>query len=319
MRGGFSFPPVLCFDPRMNNHILPPFITIAWLVITQFLVVPAQTTKQKQAERPNVVRKATNALLASAIKRVEALYPPSALTARANGAVFVELTIDESGGVASARALSGPLLLREAAVDAARGWTFQPTIMQGRAVKVVGTLTFSFNLPEYLVRDRLIEQLRQRVAINPNNTKLHYRLGRAYQDNEEFEKALQSYKHAVDLKPYYGDAAVAIGAVNMRLNRYDDALDAYNDAVLLDLSPETKATAYKAIGVIHFRRDEFKEAVEPFKYAIALAPQDSLYFSLALTYVKLGDKDSAIDQYLLLKEINSILAQQLLKQINEVE
>ncbi len=303
----------------MKDHILRPSITIAWLVITPFLVVPAQTTKQKQAEPPNFVRKANNALLASAINRVEAVYTSAALMARAFGAVFVEVTIDESGSVATARALSGPLLLREAAVDAARGWTFQPTIMQGRAIKVIGTLTFTFNLPEYLVRDRVIERLRQQVAIKPNNPKLHYQLGRAYQDNEEFEKALQSYQHTVDLKPDHGNALVAIGAVNMRLNRYDDALNAYNDAVLLDLTPETKAAAYKAIGVIHFRRDEFQEAVEPFKQAIALAPQDSLYFSLALTYVKLGDKDSAIDQYLLLKEINSILAQQLLKQINEVQ
>lgn len=302
----------------MKCHAVRLSILTAWLVITPF-PVQSQTIKPKQAEPPKILRKANNALVATAINRVDALYPPTALTARATGTVVVEVTIDESGSVASARALSGPVLLREAAVYAARGWTFQPTIMQGRPVKVVGTLTFTFNLPEYLVRDRLIERLRQQVVINPNNTKLHYRLGRAYQDNEEFEKALQSYQHAVDLKPDYGDALVAIGAVNMRLNRYDDALDAYNEAVLRDLARETKAAAYKAIGVIHFRKDEYLEAVEAFKRAIALAPQDSLYFSLALTYVKLGDKDSAVDQYLLLKEINSILAQQLLNQINEVQ
>ena len=302
----------------MKCHALPPSILIAWLLITPFVVL-GQTTKPKQPEPPKIVRKANNALLASAINRVEALYPPTALTARANGTVFVEVTIDESGNVISARPLSGPALLREAAVDAARGWTFQPTIMQGRPVKVIGPLTFTFNLPEYLVRDRQIERLRQQIAINPNNAKLHYQLGRAYQDNEEFEKALQSYQHAVALKPDYGDALVAIGAINMRLNRHDDALNAYNHAALLDLVPGTKAAIYKAIGEIHFRRDEFQEAVEPFKKAITLAPQDSLYFSLALTYVKLGDKDSAIKQYLLLKEINSILAQQLLKQINEVQ
>jgi TonB family protein len=303
----------------MKHHILQSSILIAGLAITPFFIVPAQTTKQKQSDPPNILRKANNALLASATNRVEAVYSQPALMARAVGTVFVEVTIDESGSVTSARALSGPPLLREAAVGAAQGWTFQPTTMQGKPVKVVGTLTFTFNLPEYVLRDRLIERLKQQIATSPNNPKLHYRLGRAYQDNEQFVEALNSYQRAIDLKPDYGDALVATGAINMSLNRYDEALNAYNDAVLLDLTREIKANAFKATGIIHFRREEFQEAVEPFKQAISLAPQDSLYFILALNYLKLGEKDSAMAQYLLLKEINSILAQQLLKQINEIQ
>jgi hypothetical protein len=38
-----------------------------------------------------------------------------------------------------------------------------------------------------------------------------------------------------------------------------------------------------------------------------------------LTYLKLGDKTSAMEQYRLLKEWNSILAERLLKQINEAQ
>src|SRR4030095_7615666 len=57
----------------------------------------------------------------------------------------------------------------------------------------------------------------------------------------------------------------------------------------------------------------------PFKRAIALAPQNPMNLKLGLTYLKLGDKSSALEQYQLLKERNSILAQQLLNRINDAQ
>ena len=279
----------------------------------------SEAPKQGRPEAPRIVRKPNNALQASAINRVEALYPPSAVTARIFGTVLVEVSIDESGNVSSARALSGHPLLKDAAVDAARGWTFKPTIVQGNPVKVVGTLTFNFNLPDYIVRDRTIERLKRQIAINPENPKLYFQIGRAYEENQQDADALKAYSRAVVLDPEYGEAQVALGSLNMKLNHYDEALIANKQAVLLNLTPEVKAAAYRAIALIYFRRDQFQEAVEPFKQAIALAPQGSLYLNLGLTYLKLGDKTSALEQHRLLKERNSILAEQLLDRINEAK
>jgi outer membrane biosynthesis protein TonB len=42
--------------------------------------------------------------------------------------------------------VSGHPLLKEAAVAAARGWKFSPTLLTGTPVKVIGTITFNFNL-----------------------------------------------------------------------------------------------------------------------------------------------------------------------------
>jgi TonB family protein len=275
-----------------------------------------QAGQQKKPEAPRLIRKTNVALQATAINRVEAVIPPAAAEARIFGTVIVEVSIDETGTVTSARALSGHRLLQGAAVDAARGWTFNPAMLQGKPVKVLGTLAFNFTPPEYVLRDRLIEALKQQIKTNPRNSKLHYRLGRSYEDNEQFADALKEYAIAVDIDPRYGEAHVAIGNLNMKLNQYDAALRAYNQAVLLDLAPEIKAASYRSIALIYFRRDEFHEAVEPFKRAIALAPQGSMYLNLGLTYLKLGDKTSALEQYALLKERNSILAAQLLEQIN---
>jgi protein TonB len=60
--------------------------------------------------------------------------------------VVVEVTVDEAGNVISARPISGHPLLKDAAVAAAKGWKFSPTMLTGVPVKVIGTITFNFNL-----------------------------------------------------------------------------------------------------------------------------------------------------------------------------
>jgi protein TonB len=65
----------------------------------------------------------------------------------ASGTVTVQVTIDESGNVVAAQAVSGHPLLQAAAVAAARQAKFSPTLLSGKPVKVTGVLTYNF-VPE---------------------------------------------------------------------------------------------------------------------------------------------------------------------------
>lgn len=107
---------------------------------------PAVKKEEPKPEPPKVIRKSGGVLQGSATQRIEPSYPPLAKTARVSGSVVVEVTVDESGNVISARAISGHPLLVDAAVNAARRWKFTPTQLSGQAVKVIGTITFNFNL-----------------------------------------------------------------------------------------------------------------------------------------------------------------------------
>jgi TonB family protein len=71
-------------------------------------------------------------------------YPPAAKAVRASGAVNVQVTIDERGNVISASAVSGHPLLQAAAVAAARGAKFTPTLLAGQPVKVTGVIVYNF-------------------------------------------------------------------------------------------------------------------------------------------------------------------------------
>ena len=73
-------------------------------------------------------------------------YSAIAKAARAFGQVSVQVLIDERGKVISARATSGPALLRGASERAAYQTTFSPTLLSGVPVKVSGIINYNFSL-----------------------------------------------------------------------------------------------------------------------------------------------------------------------------
>lgn len=73
-------------------------------------------------------------------------YPEIAKRARSAGTVTVEVVIDETGKVISARAVSGPPLLRDAAVKAATRARFSPTKLSGQPVKITGVVNYNFSM-----------------------------------------------------------------------------------------------------------------------------------------------------------------------------
>jgi len=73
-------------------------------------------------------------------------YPDVAKKIGAQGAVNVQVLIDETGRVISARAISGSPLLKGAAQHAATQARFSPTMLGDQAVKVSGVITYNFVL-----------------------------------------------------------------------------------------------------------------------------------------------------------------------------
>jgi TonB family protein len=95
---------------------------------------------------PMVIRKSGGVLQGSAIKRVAPDYPAEASRLRISGPVVVELTVDEQGKVIRTKVISGPPELRDAAEMAANRWEFAPTYLTKMPTKVIGVITFNFNL-----------------------------------------------------------------------------------------------------------------------------------------------------------------------------
>jgi TonB family protein len=95
---------------------------------------------------PKIIRKSGGVLQGAATRRAVPWYPPLAKAARISGSVVVEVVIDEDGYVVRSAAISGHPLLKDTAAAAAMGWKFMPTKLEGQPVKVIGTITFNFQM-----------------------------------------------------------------------------------------------------------------------------------------------------------------------------
>jgi protein TonB len=74
------------------------------------------------------------------------VYTELAKRARVQGSVSVQVLIDETGRVVSAKALSGSPFLTVEAQKAAMQARFAPTLLSNQPVKVSGVITYNFLL-----------------------------------------------------------------------------------------------------------------------------------------------------------------------------
>lgn len=109
---------------------------------------PLVTKPAERVQTPEkqVVRLTSQVLTGKAIERRTPAYPILAKQIHVEGSITVEIVISVDGRVESARALGGHPLLMSAAVEAARGWRFQPTLLNDTPVRVTGVITFNFKL-----------------------------------------------------------------------------------------------------------------------------------------------------------------------------
>jgi protein TonB len=80
------------------------------------------------------------------IKNVVPQYPMLARQAHTQGDVAVQVVVDRAGNIVDAKAISGPTVLRPAAVEAVRGWKYEPTMLDGQAISVQMLVTLRFQL-----------------------------------------------------------------------------------------------------------------------------------------------------------------------------
>ena len=98
------------------------------------------------APRPILKPVSGGVLNGTAINLPTPSYPDTARRLRMTGVVVVQVVVDETGKVISAEAVSGPSLLKDAAIQAALKARFSPTKLSGQPVKVSGVINYKFGL-----------------------------------------------------------------------------------------------------------------------------------------------------------------------------
>lgn len=123
-------------NPNQTTQTEKPEITIP--------KPPPPIRKSEPEETKKTVIVSGNVVNGKATSLPKPPYPQAARAVGASGKVDVQVMIDETGSVVSAKAISGHPLLRDAAERAARSAKFSPTYLTKQAVKVSGLIVYNF-------------------------------------------------------------------------------------------------------------------------------------------------------------------------------
>ena len=84
-------------------------------------------------------------MLGNVISKTAPIYPPVAKAAHVSGTVLLHAIITTGGTISDLSVISGPEMLRDAAIDAVSKWVYKPYVVDGKAVKVDTTISVNFH------------------------------------------------------------------------------------------------------------------------------------------------------------------------------
>lgn len=153
--------------------------------------------------------------------------------------------------------------------------------------------------------------LNQPTLLNSKNPEVLQMLATIYYDQGKFNKAIATFKRALEIEPGYTDAAVGLSIILNDIGRYDDAKKIFEDAkAQLDAKKQINepninekfAVKHAELADMYLQFKRFDESVEQYQKAVSLSTKKlELNLRLAECYVQAGQKDRAI------KELKSLL------------
>jgi protein TonB len=81
------------------------------------------------------------------VKKVDPIYPPTAMHMHIEGSVQLSATISKTGDITDIKILSGDQQLTRAAADAVKRWKYKPYLLNGEPVEIQTQVTINFRLP----------------------------------------------------------------------------------------------------------------------------------------------------------------------------
>jgi protein TonB len=115
-------------------------------IIGIFLSIGALSLAARLPAQDAVRRLTQEEAVKAAVTKPQPEYPPIAKQLKIQGRIEVEVSIDTSGSVESVKPLTGNPALTGTAVTTVKHWRFEPILSDGKPVKAVAVLGFSFKL-----------------------------------------------------------------------------------------------------------------------------------------------------------------------------
>lgn len=156
----------------------------------------------------------------------------------------------------------------------------------------IGKMFFWNNYDTTPVFEKQLSIAQQKVSSNPKNPQNHVDLGWAYFQKKDYNKALASYKKALELDKDYYPAYLNIGLTNMQLEKWDVAVESLKKAS--QINPKS-SPAHANLGIALNKKGQFDEAIKHLEASEKLSPGSvGVILNIALAYEGKGQIDDAL-------------------------
>jgi protein TonB len=109
-------------------------------------VFNAQARPKVKVEPPKIYTVSAGVAVGLLIQKTPPAYPEIAKTARVSGTVVLQAVISKTGTIDDLHVVSGPEMLREAALNAVRKWRYRPYMLNNQPIAVETTVNVIFSL-----------------------------------------------------------------------------------------------------------------------------------------------------------------------------
>lgn len=152
----------------------------------------------------------------------------------------------------------------------------------------------------YKVAEPLLQQL---ILKNTRNPEVFQMIATIAYDKGQFNKAIKTFKRALEIDPTYTDASVGLSIILNDLGRYDEGKKVFQDAqVLLDRRKghqdpyvdEKLASKHEELADLYFQYKRFAESLEQlFKAQKLSTRKPEITLRIAECYVQMEEPDRA--------------------------
>ena len=129
----------------------------------------------------------------------------------------------------------------------------------------------------------------------PDNSYAHLLLGSAYRAKDEVDKALESYKRAIEINTNFADAYLGLGVTYLLNEQVDEAIHYIKKAI--EINP-MHMPAHLNLGFIYEYNGQIDEAIASYEKTIEINPHfTGAYIKLGDLYLEKDDRDKAVKAY----------------------
>lgn len=254
-------------------------------------------------------------------KKVAPEYPPLAKKARIQGWVRMQAIIGHDGSIAQLEVISGHPLLVQNALEAARRWQYEPTLLNGEPVEVETTIDVVFaladepgshaekppptkaeSLEEETNRlfnvgrgEEAVAKARATVAENPEDTEVRLVLARLLITTNRRDEAISELREVLRYKPDNNDIRYMLFTMLLEADRVPEAIGEFHEMRRYD-EPPVRAIGQMGGALYRTMRPEAAEA--EFRLLVQNHPDPAAAFASLAQELALAGRINAASRLL---------------------